>query len=80
MIANMKVKTSITLSEELLKEIDRLSGEHKNRSDFIEKALLAAVREVGRTRQDARDLDILNRNAEALNREAEDVLNFQTPL
>ena len=76
----MKVKTSITLSEDLLKEIDRLSGEHKNRSDFIEKALLAAVREVGRTRQDARDLDILNRNAEALNREAEDVLNFQTPL
>ena len=41
---------------------------------------LHAVREVGRTRQDARDLDILNRNAEALNREAEDVLNFQTPL
>jgi metal-responsive CopG/Arc/MetJ family transcriptional regulator len=76
----MKVKTSITLSEDLLREIDRLSGEHKNRSDFIEKALLAAVREVGRTRQDARDLDILNRNAEALNREAEDVLNFQTPL
>ena len=80
MICSMKVKTSITLSEDLLKEVDRLAGAHKNRSDFIEKALRAAVREVERKRQDARDLEILNRNADALNREAEDVLDFQVPL
>ena len=32
----MKVKTSITLSEELLKAIDQFSGQYKNRSDFLE--------------------------------------------
>jgi metal-responsive CopG/Arc/MetJ family transcriptional regulator len=39
----MKVKTSITLSKELLKTIDKLSGRHKSRSEFIEAALKAYI-------------------------------------
>ena len=35
----MKIKTSITLSEEVLLEIDKISGETRNRSAFIEIAI-----------------------------------------
>ena len=73
----MKIKTSITLAEDLLKVIDERSGPHKNRSEFIEKAVRAYVAQVMRDRQNARDLDIINREADLLNREAEDVLTYQ---
>jgi metal-responsive CopG/Arc/MetJ family transcriptional regulator len=77
----MKVKTSITLSEDLLKTIDGLAGEHKkNRSDFIENALRAFVREILRARQNQRDMEIINQQAGKLNREAADVLEYQAPL
>ena len=73
----MKIKTSITLAEDLLKVIDEQSGPYKNRSDFIEKAVRAYVAQVMRDRQNARDLDIINRQADRLNQEAEDVLTYQ---
>ena len=73
----MKIKTSITLAEDLLKIIDEQSGPYKNRSDFIEKAVRAYVAQVMRDRQNARDLDIINRQADRLNQEAEDVLTYQ---
>ena len=73
----MKVKTSITLAEDLLKVIDEQAGPHKSRSDFIEKAVRAYVVKVKRDQQNARDLDIINRQAERLNEEAKDVLTYQ---
>ena len=73
----MKIKTSITLAEDLLKVIDEQSGPYKNRSDFIEKAVRAYVAQLMRDRQNARDLDIINRQADRLNQEAEDVLTYQ---
>ena len=76
----MKVKTSVTLSEELIRQIDALSSQYGTRSALIEQAVrdfLAA--QVQRTR-DAQDLEILNRRAEALNAEAEDVLSYQVDL
>src|SRR3990172_4915995 len=76
-ISSMKIKTSITLAEDLLKLIDEQSGPHKNRSDFIEKAVRAYVTQVKRDRQNARDLDIIHRQADRLNQEAEDVLTYQ---
>jgi hypothetical protein len=43
-IGSMKVKTSITLSEELLEAIDRHSRQDKKtRSDFIEVAMWAFI-------------------------------------
>jgi metal-responsive CopG/Arc/MetJ family transcriptional regulator len=76
----MKVKTSITLSEELLDAIDKQSSQFKNRSDFIEAAVRAYIANIIRDEQDSRDLAIINREADRLNREAADVLAYQVIL
>ena len=73
----MKVKTSITLSEDLLEAIDQRSAQFKNRSDFIESAIRAYIAQMVREEQNAKDLAILNRQAERLNEEAIDVLSYQ---
>lgn len=76
----MKVKTSITLSEELIKSIDELFGVQKNRSEFIEKAVKDFIERDVQRKRDSEDLDILNRKADKLNKEAEDVLSYQVDL
>ena len=76
----MKIKTSITLSQELLRTIDRLSPQYGNRSQFIETASRAFLDRLPRQRQNARDLEILNRHADNLNQEARDVLTYQVRL
>lgn len=73
----MKVKTSITLSEDLLEAIDQRSGRFKNRSDFIEAAVRAYITQIIRNEQNAKDLAILNSRADRLNEEAADVLTYQ---
>jgi metal-responsive CopG/Arc/MetJ family transcriptional regulator len=73
----MKVKTSITLSPDVLEAIDARAGRGRTRSEFIETALRAFLDQTRRQERDARDLDILNRRAEQLNREAADVLTYQ---
>jgi len=75
----MKVKTSITLSEDVLRAIDE-RAEVKNRSEFIETALRAFLTQVIRNERNARDLRLINDRADALNREALDVLDFQVKL
>lgn len=72
----MKVKTSVTLSEDILKAIDEQSGV-QNRSEFIENAVRNYIIQVIRQRQNAKDLAIINRQAERLNEEAADVLSYQ---
>jgi metal-responsive CopG/Arc/MetJ family transcriptional regulator len=73
----MKIKTSITLSEDLLRAIDEQSGTQKNRSEFIENALRNYIGQVIRSRQNAKDLEIINSQADRLNDEAADVLAYQ---
>lgn len=73
----MKKKTSITLSEDVLQAIDSRSGDSKNRSDFIEKAVRAYIANLVRDEQNDKDLAIINRHADRLNIEAADVLAFQ---
>ncbi len=73
----MKVKTSITLSEDVVEAIDGLAGESGNRSELIETVLRGYLAQVKRDEQNRRDLGIINRRAAQLNREAEDVLAFQ---
>lgn len=75
----MKIKTSITISEDLLKTIDQRAG-NKNRSEFIEAALRAFIAEIVRSEQNARDLQIINQRADYLNQEAADVLTYQVKL
>ncbi len=73
----MKVKTSITLSSDLLETVDRLSGRYKNRSEFVEAALRAFIAQLIRHDQNTTDLEIINRRADDLNEEAMDVLAYQ---
>ena len=73
----MKVKTSITLSRDLLEAVDARAGRGRSRSEFIEAVLRAFLAQAGRDERNAKDLDILNRCAERLNREAADVLTYQ---
>ena len=75
----MKVKTSITLSEDLLGAIDQRTG-NKNRSEFIEKALWSFIAQVIRDEQNARDIQIINKQTDFLNQEAADVLAYQVKL
>lgn len=76
----MKVKTSITLSKGILEEIDQIAGQYGNRSALIEKAVRAFLDGMARRRRDLQDIEILNGRADALNKEAEDVLAFQVDL
>ncbi|MGB2644762.1 MAG: ribbon-helix-helix domain-containing protein [Candidatus Acidiferrum sp.] len=73
----MKTKTSVTLSEDVLSEVDRLAGSKQSRSAFIERVLRKYLRDQSKTILHARDLARINRAAEQLNREAADVLDFQ---
>jgi len=66
----VRARTSITLPAELLKRIDQADA---NRSAFIERALRAYL---ARLRQ-ARDVRVINGNADYLNKEAMDVLGYQ---
>jgi predicted transcriptional regulator len=76
----MKLKTSVTLSSSTIAAIDELAGSDTPRSRMVEQAVLEYVeRRRGQVRE-ARDLKILNRAARHLNREIEDVLEFQTEL
>lgn len=76
----MKIKTSITISEDLLHEIDRRREDFRSRSEFIETAARDFLRELARREMEQGDLDIIDRRADALNAEAEDVLAYQVPL
>ncbi len=73
----MKIKTSITLSEDLLEEVDIMAINYKNRSEFIEIALRKMIAQMNREQQDARDMEIINQHVDELNAEAKDVLEYQ---
>lgn len=76
----MKIRTTISLPEELVHAIDRRAQDFKTRSDFIEMAVRAFIAQLIRDEQNARDLAIINQRADQLNREAADVLAYQVPL
>ena len=72
----MKVKTSITLSQELLDAIER-EFRTTNRSAVLEEAAWQFLRVRRRAARDAGELRLLNEAAEGLNTEALDTLDFQ---
>ena len=76
----MKIKTSITLSEEIIREIDELSSQYGNRSLLIEQAIRAFLAAEAKRKRDIQDIEILNRRADALNKEAKDVLSYQVDI
>ena len=76
----MKVKTSITISVDALKAVDRIAAKGSSRSQVIERAVYEFVARRERARRDARDLSILNEHADALNEAMADVLDYQADL
>jgi metal-responsive CopG/Arc/MetJ family transcriptional regulator len=77
MIVGMRVKTSITLDERVLKAIDRATGRGRSRSRVIEDAAREFLARRVRAAREARDLAILDDAADELNREMDDVLAYQ---
>jgi metal-responsive CopG/Arc/MetJ family transcriptional regulator len=76
----MKKRISITLSTDLLSGIDRLIGPNGSRSAFIEKVLSEHIQKQEREAINQRDFELINANADRLNREAEDVLSYQADI
>ncbi len=70
----MRVKTSVTLPSELLHKLDRID---KNRSAVLERAARAYLVQLEAEQRDRRDVEIINRNAERLNRQAAETLKYQ---
>jgi Arc/MetJ-type ribon-helix-helix transcriptional regulator len=76
----MKRKTSVTLSAPLLRGIEEHAADFRSRSEFIETAVRFFIAHLERRVADEKDLEAINRRADALNKEAEDVLDYQVPL
>jgi len=75
----MKEKTSITLSKEVLSGIDRIAGSKHSRSAFIEAVLVQYLRKRARAQVEARDLELINKAADELSAEVEEILRYQDP-
>ena len=73
----MKAKISLTLSEDLLEELDHIAGAKISRSAFIEKILRDFAEQRAKRRRLAREVAAINQHAEKLNSEMSDVLSFQ---
>ena len=78
-IGSMKEKTSVTLSKDVLAQIDQLAGSRFSRSSFIERVLRRYLRERTRKALHAQDLLRINAAADRLNREVEDTLEYHSP-
>jgi metal-responsive CopG/Arc/MetJ family transcriptional regulator len=76
----MKLKTSVTLSEDVVKTIDQVARAGESRSQTIERLLRERLAAVARRAVDQRELALINRHAEQLNAEAADVLQYQVDL
>jgi metal-responsive CopG/Arc/MetJ family transcriptional regulator len=75
----MKEKTSITLSKDLLLQLDRMAGSKYSRSALIERVLRRYLQERTRAAVNARDLERINAAADRLGAEALDVIEYQAP-
>jgi metal-responsive CopG/Arc/MetJ family transcriptional regulator len=73
----MKVKASVTISEETLAAVDKLAPRAGGRSRIVELALREFLARRRHAARDARDIELLNRHADELNRETADVLEYQ---
>ena len=73
----MKVRTSVTLPKDLLLRVDAFTGKKHKRSAVIESALQDFLQSKERSERDQRELENINANADKLNEEALDVLEYQ---
>jgi metal-responsive CopG/Arc/MetJ family transcriptional regulator len=76
----MRVKTSVTIDERVLKAIDRATIPTRSRSRLIEDAAREFLARRARSAREARNLAVLNEAADALNLEMVDVLAYQADI
>ena len=58
--------------------VDLAVGKHSSRSQLIEKAILEFLARRDRAKREARDRELIDRAADQLNAEVEDVLSYQS--
>ncbi len=75
---NTKVKTSLTLSREVVKGIDSVAGKKRSRSAVVDDVLRAYLSPRERAAANARVVEKINRFADELNAEMQDVLAYQS--
>lgn len=78
-LGGMKVKTSVSLSQELIEALKQRTSEG-DRSDYIEKALWRFMELQRREERDKRDIELIELHRDELNAEAIDALRYQEPL
>jgi metal-responsive CopG/Arc/MetJ family transcriptional regulator len=76
----MKLKTSLTLSEDVVKLLARATRKGESRSEAVERLLRDGLRARARRDADRKELVLINEHADSLNAEAEDVLGYQVDL
>ena len=70
----------MTIDEKVLRAIDRVVTREKSRSRIIEDAARDYLTQRARLARDSRDREIIDRAADGLNAEMEDVLSYQVDL
>ena len=73
----MKTKISITLSEAVLLEVDKLAVAPHTRSAIIEEAVQQYLVHKAQRERDERELHVLNAHADEFNAEIADILSYQ---
>ncbi len=71
-----RVETTVSLPKDLLEQASQTNKDEQI-SDVIETALREFVKRKARAERDQRELEIINANADKLNEEALDVLEYQ---
>lgn len=73
----MKQKTSLTLSEDVIVGLKKASRRGENRSQTVDRLLRERLADQATQLAHAREVEQINRHAEALNAEALEVLIYQ---
>jgi metal-responsive CopG/Arc/MetJ family transcriptional regulator len=73
-----KMKTSLTLSREVVRGIDGMAGKKRSRSAVVDDVLRGYLLHRARAAANARDAEKINRFAGELNSEMQDVLSYQS--
>ena len=73
----MKQKTSVTLSADVLAGLKRAARRGESRSETVERLLRDRLGDDAARQRRAREVERINRHADALNAEAADVLAYQ---
>jgi metal-responsive CopG/Arc/MetJ family transcriptional regulator len=80
-VMNTKVKTSVTISKDLLKEVDIFAKHYRSRSEFVETALRDLIERKRRQQKpkltEEEEVELMNRYADKHREELLETLSYQ---